>query len=72
MKHFPRETPGCYYQRPETCCWVCSVQMIFSLLRLRWELCRSTVAELAAGIIGALLIGLSLVGLGTLLRALVP
>lgn len=72
MKHFPHRTPGCYYERPQTCCWICLVRMVLALVGLSWQLWRSTVAELASGFIGALLIGLALVGLMTMLRPLMP
>lgn len=38
MKHFPRETPGCYYQHPESCCWLCSLRIIAAVIALRWRL----------------------------------
>jgi hypothetical protein len=28
--HFPRKTSGCYYQRPEDCCWLCLGRIVLS------------------------------------------
>jgi hypothetical protein len=72
MRHFPRKTKGCYYQHPETCCWLCQVRTIGAVIRLWWSGQRKTAAEFVAGFIGGLTIALALVGLVTVVRALLP
>lgn len=26
--HFPEERDGCYYERPEDCCWLCYLRIL--------------------------------------------
>lgn len=52
-QHFPAYRTGCYYNRSESCCWICYV-------RLLWQLCQprsegsNTVLE-ASSIVGTTL-----------------
>lgn len=34
MKHYPEETNGCYYNRPETACYLCQLRMIGATVRV--------------------------------------
>jgi hypothetical protein len=35
MTHFPRETRGCYYGRPDPC-WLCLLRQAWAVMKARW------------------------------------
>ncbi|RZN39836.1 MAG: SHOCT domain-containing protein [Methanophagales archaeon ANME-1-THS] len=37
IKHYPKETEGCYYEHLEDCCWLCILRILFTALRLRFK-----------------------------------
>ena len=31
-RHLPRLTSGCYYERLEDCCWLCTLRLVFDTI----------------------------------------
>lgn len=37
MRHFPRQTPGCYHSDRLTCCWLCWFRIARAEIAVAWR-----------------------------------